>query len=103
MDRDQADGAFALDRAEPLDDGAGGQTKPAGARNLDRDKIAIRRATGITVRDNEFAAELLFVDRHQAAAATRQAAKNSEHAVLGAIDQLDDATAGFLVAGSLAA
>ncbi len=49
----------------------------------------------------EFAAELLLVDRHQPAAAAGQAAENAEHAMLGAIDELDDAAAGLLVAGSL--
>ena len=101
VDRDQADGALALDRAEPLDDRAGRQPEPAGARHLDRDEIAVHRAAGVTAGDGEFAAELLFVDRHQAAAAARQAAEDAKHAVLGAIDQFDDAGARFLVARSL--
>ena len=97
VDGDQADGALALDRAEPLDNGAGRQTEPAGTRHLDRDQIAVRCAAGVTAGDGEFAAELLFVDRHQAAAAAREAAEDSKHAVLGAIDQFDDAGARFLV------
>ena len=71
------------------------------ARHLDRDEIAVFRAGGMIAGDSELATELLFVDRYEAAAAARQAAKDSEHAVLGAVDQLDDAPARFLVAGSL--
>ena len=46
MDGDQADGALALERAEPLDDGAGGKPEPAVPRHLDRDEIAVDRARG---------------------------------------------------------
>ena len=91
VDGDQADGALALERAEPLDDGAGGKPEPAVPRYFDRHKIAIDRACGGVWRDAQFAAELLLVDRHQPAAAAGQAAKDAERAVLGAIDQLDDA------------
>ena len=97
MDGDQADGALAFERAEPGDDGAGGKPKPAVARHFDRDEIAVDRARCGIGRNAEFAAELLFVDRHQPAAAAGKAAKNSERAAFGAIDQLDDAPARLLV------
>ena len=71
MDRDQADGALALERAEPLHDRAGRQAEPAVARHFDRDEIAVLGAAGVVARDRQFAAELLLVDRHQAAAAVR--------------------------------
>ena len=80
MDGDQADGALALERAEPLDDGAGGKPKPAVARHFDRDEIAVGRARVAFGGNAEFAAELLFVDRHQPAAAAGKAAKNAERA-----------------------
>ncbi len=101
VDGDQADGALALERAEPFDDRPGRQPEPAVARHLDRDEIAVHGAAGVLACDRQFAAELLLVDRHQAAAAVRQTAKNTKHAMLGAIDQLDDAPARFVVAGPL--
>ena len=64
VDRDQADGALALERTEPLDDRAGRQAEPAVTRNLDGDEIAIDGASGIGAGNGDFAAELLFVDRH---------------------------------------
>jgi hypothetical protein len=51
--------------------------------------------------DREFAAELLFVDRHQASTATRQTAKYTEHTVLGTVYQFDDARRRFLFVGSV--
>ena len=98
MDGDQADGALALERAEPRDDGAGGKPEPAVPRHFDRDEIAIDGARGGVGRDAQFAAELLLVDRHQPAAAAGKAAKNAERATLGAIDQLDDAPGRLIVA-----
>ena len=71
------------------------------ARHFDGDEIAIDSAGGVIARDSQFAAELLLVDRHQPAAAARQAAKDAEHAMLGAVHQLDDAGAGFILAASL--
>ena len=75
-----------------------GKAKPAVARYFDCDEIAVDRACRGVRRDREFAAELLLVDRHQPAAAAGKAAENPERAVLGAVDQLDDVPAGFLVA-----
>ena len=101
VDRDQADRPFALERAEPLHDRAGRQAEPAVARHLDRDEIAVLGAAGAVARDGQFAAELFLVDRHQPSAAVGQAAKNAEHAMLGAVDELDDASAGFFFVGFL--
>ena len=42
-------------------------------------------------RDRELAAELLLVDRDEPAAAVGQRAEDAEHALLGAVDHLDDA------------
>ena len=42
-------------------------------------------------RDRELAAELLLVDRREPAAAARQRAEDAERALLGAVDDLDDA------------
>ena len=47
VDRDQADRAFALERAEPLNDRAGWQAEPAMARNFDGDEIAVHGAAGV--------------------------------------------------------
>ena len=61
-------------------------------------QIAVYRACRGIGGDTEFTAELLFVDRHQPSAAIGQAAKNPQHAVLGAVDELYDAAAGLLLA-----
>ncbi len=78
-----------------------GKPKPAVARHFDRDEIAVDRARCGIGRNVEFAAELLFVDRHQPATAAGKAAKNSERAAFGAVDQLDDAPARLPVVCSL--
>ncbi len=93
VDRDQAHRLFARERAEPLDHLAGRQPEPALARDLDGDEVAVLCAAGRVGRDADFPAELFLVDRHQTDAAVRHAAKNAERAVLGAVDQLDDAAA----------
>src|SRR5271156_2542772 len=96
MNGDEADGPLGLQRAKPLDDGAGGKSEPAVAGDFNSDKIAVDRSGGRFGRDRKLPAELLLVDRHQAAAAAGKFAENAERAVLGAIDQLDDATGDFL-------
>ena len=97
VDGDQTDGALALERAEPRHDGAGGKPEPAVPCYFDRDEIAVDRARGGVRGNAQFTAELLFVDRCQPAAAAGKAAKNSKRAALGAVDQLDDASAGLLL------
>ncbi len=100
MDCDQADGAFAFDRSEPFHDGAACQPEPAIARDFDGDEIAVDRPVRRAGRNAKFAAKLLLVDRHQAAAPAGEAAENTQHPVLGAIDELDDARARFVFARS---
>src|SRR5580704_2782171 len=101
MDRDQADGALALDRPQSFNDRAHWQTASAIARHLDGNKIAVDGAQGAIRRDRHLAAELFLVDRHQPAAAARQAAKNAEHAMLGAVEKFYDARGGFVLAALL--
>ena len=74
---------------------AGRQAKPALACHLDGDKIAVGGAGGALARDRQFTTELFLVDRNKPPAAIGQSAKNAEHAMLGAVDQLDDAAVGF--------
>ena len=62
-----------------------------GGADLDRDEIAVLGVAGRAGRDHEFAAELLLVDRREPAAATRQRAEDAERALLGAVEDLDDA------------
>ena len=81
VDGDQADGALALERAEPLNDGAGRQAQAGRARATSTATRSPSTAPAVASGGNvEFAAELLLVDRHQPAAAAGQAAENSEHA-----------------------
>ena len=93
VDGDQADRALALERAEPLLDARRRQAEAAVAlrprRRPGRRPARPRRAR----RDRELAAELLLVDRHEPAAAAGQRAEDAEHALLGAVDDLDDAAA----------
>ena len=82
-------------------------TLPAGRPNLPwrATSTATRSPSsapaGVARGDGEFAAELLLVDRHEPPAAVRHAAENTEHAVLGAVDEFDDAAARLLVVCSL--
>src|ERR1700689_2627615 len=70
-------------------------------RDLDGDEITVGGARSVARRDCEFTAELLFLDRHQAAAAAGHSTKNSERPVPGAIDQLEDARRCLFVATPL--
>src|SRR5262249_59590009 len=60
-------------------------------RDLDGDQVALPRVGGGAGRNRELAPELLLVDRRQPSAAAGQRAKDAEHALPGAIDDLDDA------------
>ena len=51
--RDQADGLFARDVAEPLDDAAGGKAEAIASRHFNRDKLAVMRALGRVGRDGK--------------------------------------------------
>ncbi len=93
MNRDQADGLFARQRAEPFLDLAGGQSKSARAHQIDADEVAILGATGVGFRDVQLPPDLLLVDRDQPPAAVGEGAEDAEHAGFGVIDHLDDAAA----------
>ncbi len=80
-------------RAEALDHARGRQSEPRRARCFDRDQVAVLGIRGCAGGDREFLAEHLLVDRLQPAAAVRISAEYPEHAVLGMIDDLDDAAA----------
>src|SRR5262249_30713068 len=88
MDRDHAHGAFGFQRAQPLLDTAGGEPDAALPRHLGGDEIAVLRVGGRPGRDCELA--LLLVDGRKPPAAARQPAEDTEHALLGTIDDLDD-------------
>src|SRR6202043_4036907 len=59
--RDQADGFFARQRAEPFLDLAGGKSVAARAHQIDADEIAILGAAGVGLRDVQFAAGLFLL------------------------------------------
>src|SRR6202049_5068452 len=101
MDRDQADGALALDRAKSFNDRAHWQTESAIARHFNCNKITVDGTAGAVGRDRHLAAELFLVDRHQPSAAAGKPAKNAEHAMLGAVQKFYDARGGFLLAARL--
>ena len=74
VDRDQADGLFGRERAEPLLHLARSKSETAGAHEFDTDEIAVLRAGAVGFRDVQFAPGLFLVDRHQPSAALGQGA-----------------------------
>ncbi len=93
VDRDQADRALAFERAEPLLHMRDGQTEAALFGDVGGDQFAVLRVAHAVRRDRQFAApERFLVDRNEPPAALRQLAENPEHAVLGAIEDLDHAS-----------
>src|SRR5262249_30358329 len=69
-----------------------GGPKPAPARRaLDRHQVAIARVCAGARWDRKLVAELFLVDRREPPAAARRRAENAEHALAGAVDELDDA------------
>ncbi len=93
VDRDQADRFLRCQRAQPLLYLAGSKPVAARADEIDADEIAVLGAAGVGLRDVQFAAGLLLVDRDQPSAAAGNGAEDSEHAGPGVIDDLDDAAA----------
>ena len=91
VDRDQADRALALERAEPFLDARGRQAEAALRDQLDRDQVAVLRVRGRAGGDVEFAPGLLLVDRHEPPAAVRQRAEHADLALARAVEHLDDA------------
>jgi hypothetical protein len=69
--------------------------------HLDGNKIAVRGAPCRFGCDRKFAAKLFLVDRNKPAASSRKRAENSERAMFGAVNELYDASGGFLSIGSL--
>ena len=92
VDGDEADRAFALDRAEPFLD-----ARRSAARawlcccTLTATRSPSCGILGGAAGDRQLLAELLLVDRDQPAAAVRQRAEDAERADLGLVDDLDDA------------
>ena len=93
VDRDQTDRALGSKRTEALDHAGGRQSQARCTGSLYRDQIAVLCVGCSAGRDREFLAQHLLVDRLQASSALRVAAKYPEHAVLGMIDDSDDAAA----------
>ena len=91
VDGDQADRALAFERAEPLDDARGWKAETRRARRFDGDKVAVFCVRGRARRDRKLLAEHFLFDRLQPAAAVLDLPENAEHALLGVIDDLDDA------------
>ena len=92
-DRHHADRALALERAEPFVDARRCRAKAAATScDLDRDQLAVLRIPGRAARDDQLAAKLLLVNRREPAAAVGLSTEETEHARLGAIDDLDDAS-----------
>ena len=100
VDRDQADRALGLERAELFLDARRRQAEAAGTRHADGDQVAVLGVGGCAGRDRKLAAELLLVDRHEPAAAARQRAEHAEHALRRAVDDLDDAAAVAMASSS---
>src|SRR4051812_17755299 len=91
MDRDQADGALALERAEPFGHACGRQAEAPMPGQVDGDEIAVSRFAGGARRNVGFASDLLLDDRDQPPAAARQCAENPDLALLPTVQHLDDA------------
>src|SRR5262249_58155501 len=73
--------------------GAGERIAAPARRGLDRDQVAIARVCAGVRWDRKLLAELFLVDRREPPAAARRRAVNAEHALFGAVDELDDAPA----------
>src|ERR1700730_8660417 len=91
LDGDQAHGALGLERPEPLPDPRGLEPVTGGSRHLRGDQIAVLRVRGRAGRNAQLFSDLLFLYRGEPPAAAREGSKNSEHPMLGALDDLDDA------------
>ena len=93
MNGDEADRAFAIERAELFLDARCRRAMVALPDDMDGDEVAVARIVGGARRNGEFPAELLLVDRDKTSAAAGNAAEDAEHALRRAVDDLDD-TAG---------
>src|SRR5262249_61901065 len=89
----QADGAVGREGAALFRDAGGGRPIAALARrDLDRHQVAIARVCGGARWDRKLMAELFLVDGREPPAAASCRAENAEHALAGAVDELDDAS-----------
>ena len=93
VDGDQADGALARERSEPLPHLRDGLPEPPMPADLDGDEIAFFGVERIARTNGKLATEAALFDRNQTAAAIGQRAKNPQRAMLGPIDNLDRASA----------
>ena len=92
VDGDQADRALALERAEPLLHARGRQAEAAARRrDLDRDQVAVLRVAAGAGGIASSRPSCFLSIGDEPAAAVRQRAEDAEHALLGAVDDLDDA------------
>ena len=91
VDGDEADRAFALQRAEFFLDARRRQTVVALPYDVDRDEVAVLGVLGGARRDGKLLAELLLVDRNEPAAAAGHSAEDAEHALRRAVDDFYDA------------
>jgi hypothetical protein len=69
--------------------------------HLDGNKIAVGGARCRLGGNREFAAELLLIDRNEPAAAARKRTENTERAMFGAVDKLNDPSARLFPRGPL--
>src|SRR6266571_2772449 len=88
---DEAHGLLARERAEPLLHARRGQAEPSAAAHLDSNEIAVLRILRGAGGYRELAPQILLVDRGETPAAARKLSENAEHAVPGAVDDLDGA------------
>src|SRR5262249_24118368 len=94
VDRDQADRALGLERAQFFLHARARQPEPTSALgDFDRHQVAVVGVGTGARGDRELLAGLLLVDRNEPPAAARQPPIDAEHALLAAVDQLDDAPA----------
>src|SRR5665213_4029365 len=91
IDSDQADRAFARQRAKPFNHAGGGTAQTRRAAGFDGDQVAVLGVICVAGRNGQFLAEHLLVDRLKYSAAGRYLAEYSQDALLGMIDDLDDA------------
>src|SRR5262249_6107079 len=92
VDGDEADRALGRERAQLIRHARAGEPKPAPARrDLDRHRVGSARVSAGARWARKLVAELFLLDRREPPAAARRRAVNAEHALAGAVDELDDA------------
>src|SRR5215469_12833594 len=94
MDRDQADGALVFERTESLPDPRDRQTVAAFARDIGCDQVTVAGMCGRVGGNAQFPSQLFLVDWNEPPPAAGERAEDAEYAMLGAVDDFDDAAAG---------